>query len=123
MNIKRALRFWWQRRTRGWDDSDTWDLDHTLARWLAPRLRRFREIMADKNEVAGIPGSYLEFDATGCHVTNEEGALKAWWADLDKMIDALERYDRFDVEETAEDGRMIEDGVQLLAKHFRDLWW
>ncbi len=40
----RAVRFWWQRRTRGWDDSVTWNLDQQLAAWLAPRLRRFREL-------------------------------------------------------------------------------
>ncbi len=42
--LKRGLRFLWQRLTRGWDDSETWGLDATAARWLLPRLIRFREL-------------------------------------------------------------------------------
>lgn len=40
----RWLKFWWQRRTRGWDDSETWNLDAEIARFALPRLRRFREL-------------------------------------------------------------------------------
>lgn len=39
----RSLRYWWQRRTRGWDDSDLWDLAETTAKFMLPRLRRFVE--------------------------------------------------------------------------------
>ena len=42
--FKRSLRFWWQRGTRGWDDSETWGLDGTLARFILPRLQRFKEV-------------------------------------------------------------------------------
>ncbi len=67
----RALRFWWQRRTRGWDDSVTWNLDQQLVVWLAPRLRRFKEL----ND--GFP----------------PGSTPASWdAELDEMIWAAEWY-------------------------------
>lgn len=36
--------FWWQRRTRGWDDSETWNLDRSLAELILPRLKRFVEL-------------------------------------------------------------------------------
>lgn len=42
--LPRSLRYWWQRRTRGWDDSELWSLDCTIARFALPRLRRFAEI-------------------------------------------------------------------------------
>lgn len=42
-SIPRAIRFWFQRRTRGWDDSDLWSLDAATARFMLPRLRRFRQ--------------------------------------------------------------------------------
>ena len=42
--IKHSCKLWFQRRIRGWDDSDTYDLDHTFFEWLRPRLKRFIEI-------------------------------------------------------------------------------
>lgn len=42
--LKRDLRFWWQRRTRGWDDSDCWNIDATVAEFMIPRLERFKDI-------------------------------------------------------------------------------
>jgi hypothetical protein len=38
-----ALRMWWQRRTRGFDDSELWSLDHTIARFTLPRFKAFRK--------------------------------------------------------------------------------
>ena len=42
--LKRKVRFFFQRLIRGWDDSDTWDLQDTFYRWLLPRLKRFSEV-------------------------------------------------------------------------------
>ena len=70
---EKSWRWWrhfWQRRYRGFDDSVTWNLDVEMARWLLPRLRRFREI-------------------TICHpVTLTE---KQWDKYLDEMMFALEK--------------------------------
>lgn len=41
---RRFWRFLWQRVTQGWDDSDTWNLDYTVAKFMLPRLRRFIEL-------------------------------------------------------------------------------
>lgn len=37
MNIKRIMKFFYQRITRGWDDSETWDLDTEFYKWIYPR--------------------------------------------------------------------------------------
>ena len=42
--LKRKVRFFFQRLIRGFDDSDTWDLEDVFYRWLLPRLKRFSEI-------------------------------------------------------------------------------
>lgn len=39
----RRLKHLWQRLTRGFPDSDLWSLDCTIARFVLPRLRRFRK--------------------------------------------------------------------------------
>ena len=48
--IKRAIKHWWQRRTRGWDDSDTYSLDITIAKFALPRFKRLREIQKERHE-------------------------------------------------------------------------
>lgn len=42
--LGRKVRFFIQRCNRGFDDSETWDLEDTFYRWLLPRLRRFKEV-------------------------------------------------------------------------------
>lgn len=38
------IRFFMQRRIRGFDDSETWALDDTFYQWILPRLKRFKEL-------------------------------------------------------------------------------
>lgn len=42
--IKRKLLFLYQRLTRGFDDSETWSLDYTIAQFVLPRFRRYRQV-------------------------------------------------------------------------------
>jgi len=108
---ERYWRWWrhfWQRRYRGFDDSVTWNLDVEMARWLLPRLRRFREV-------------------TICH----PGTLteKQWDKYLDEMMFALEKAaDHFQendlsMDEMKKNQARIDNGLKLLGKYFQDLWW
>jgi hypothetical protein len=40
---KRHFRWWWQRRTQGFDDRELWNLDYTTLKFLYPRLKAFRD--------------------------------------------------------------------------------
>ena len=42
--VNRAFKFYWQRLTRGWDDSETWDLNVTISKFILPRLLRLQEV-------------------------------------------------------------------------------
>lgn len=105
--VKRALKYWWQRRARGWDDSDTWSLDHTIARFTLPRLKRFRELNN------GFPGG-----------GDPPMTMERWQGLLDDMIYAMEicaddeRW--FDNDN---DWKRVERGWEAFGRHFRDLWW
>src|SRR5688572_28721580 len=50
VDIIRPIQFFWQRMTRGFDDSCTWSLDCHLAELILPRLKLFR-----KQEFRGAP--------------------------------------------------------------------
>jgi hypothetical protein len=100
----RSIRYWWQRLTRGWDDSETWSLDHTFAHFALPRLRRFKEI------TIGCPAE----------LTEEE------WKDIiQEMIDAFDFFAnrQFTIEPTEEEWARANEGMRLFAKWYNYLWW
>jgi hypothetical protein len=89
------VRAFIQRGRRGWADSDTWNLDSYLVRWLPDALRYL------KQHTHGIPNemfeeSELERHAAGEMATKEEVARAEarWNATLDKMIEGFEAYAR-----------------------------
>ena len=123
---KGKLHRFWQRMTRGWDDSELWSLDYTMAHWLLPRLREFKKqchgmpirLPVEVDPEDGIPSA----------LTEEE-----WNKILDKMIIAFEFI--------ADDGnrimagasedackreierdKKIEEGIALFGLYFRALW-
>lgn len=96
---KRDIRFFIQRRRKGWDDSDTWNLNYVIVRFVLPRLKRFREISA----------------AYPYQLTPEE-----WDTILEKMIIAFQALDEDDGDI---DWEMVEEGLDLFRQYFMDLWW
>lgn len=121
VNIRRTVRYAWQRLTRGWDDSDMWSLDCSLAKLIAPRLRRFRDL--DGGVFGGIPASYCDTGSDGMPVATE-AARNRYRADLDKMIAAFEfaaSKERWD-EHRPEVYARHDEGIKLFAEHFWSLW-
>lgn len=103
---RRALKLFWQKKTRGWSDEDTWSLDFTIAKFVYPRLKRFKELHC-------------------CHpiqLTEQE-----WNLILDKMIAAFEILsDDFKCNmygSNPEEVEIVNDGLEMFAKWYSDLWW
>ena len=46
-------RTWWDRRTKGFDESETWSLDYSLSKLIAPRIEMFM-----KFSDFGIPNKF-----------------------------------------------------------------
>jgi hypothetical protein len=82
-NIPGSLRRIWQNLTKGWNDSDLWSLDHTVAVYMLPRLKRFKEILH------GHPNFYTD-PANPTEEENFEDGMKKWKEIIDKMIYAFE---------------------------------
>jgi hypothetical protein len=101
--FKRSVKFWWQRRVRGWDDSDTWSLDYSLPKVILPRLKRFKKLKI------GVP---------------EELSVQEWNSILDKMIAAFEfagSEKRWLSEHKEYENH--QEGLDLFAKYYWNLWW
>ena len=41
--IKRNIKFWFQRRIRGWSDDETWNLDCEFIKWVNSRFKKYKE--------------------------------------------------------------------------------
>jgi hypothetical protein len=94
-----------QRRTRGFDDTETWALDAVIAKFLIPRLKRFKE---------------LHF----CHPP--QISMEQWDEILQKMIDGFEesltRDDLTEKRGREWDSTKVEEGLKLFAEWYHDLW-
>jgi hypothetical protein len=106
MNIKRSLKYFYQRLTRGWDDSDTWSLDVTIAKFALPRLKRLKEIQH------GHPSDFTEQD---------------WDKALDEMIWAMEYITKqwdldLSMEQWQDNEKRCSAGCILFGMYFRALW-
>lgn len=89
----RCFRRLFQRWKYGFDDSDMWNLDFTIAELIASRLKMFRK----RNE---------------CHPSSM--TFEEWNGILDKMIYGFENYD-----EASDESK---EAFELLSKHYMHLW-
>ena len=96
---KREFVYYWQRLTRGWDDSELWNLDNTISEFVLPRLKRFKAYQ----------------DCHPSYMTEEE-----WDQNLDKMILAFEN--NLEDFPTKEQDKQAEEGLALFAKYYVHLW-
>jgi len=82
-------------------NSDTWNLDVTMAEFILPRIVRYRKIC----------------DGHPSYMSQEE-----WWSILDKIIKAMRLIiDNFEHGNCNKND--IKEGCCLLGNHFTELWW
>lgn len=99
------IKMWWQRRTRGFDDTELWDLDDTIARFVLPRLKAFR------NYTKGYPQDFSSFEE--------------WQAAIDKMIRAHEikilEQEMF-IDDNEKLVKEMKEGYNLYFEYHSHLW-
>lgn len=107
VNREQFSKFEAQRRERGFDDSETWNLDMTIAKFILPRLIVFRQLNN------GMPQEHTE---------------ESYNAVLDEIIEGLtykaneDEYDLSPEEELVHFNK-ITKAFELLSKHIHGLWW
>ena len=89
-----------QRLERGFDDSEMWNLDTTIAKFIYPRLKRFSE------NIIGIP----------CGMTED-----IWQTTLDSMVKAFELIVNGESDEK-ENQEIISKGLDNFRNYFFQLW-
>lgn len=95
-----------QRVELGFDARELWDLDLTMAIYIYPRIKYFRD-------------HYAEMWYSGKLNNNEE-----WLNILDKILLAFKIIIMsYKIDDIEYDYKKIEEGLILFAKHFNDFWW
>jgi len=103
MKLPRKVKHAYQKVTRGFSDGETYSLDQTIAKFVLPRLQRFKEVNN------GFPYG----------MTAEE-----WDVILDDMIYAMQVHAKglWDASDDT-NWECVERGLLNFGKHFRQLWW
>lgn len=106
---ERTLKLLKQQQTEGFNDSQLWNLDATIAKHLLPKMiARFKDIT----------------NSHPADLTAEEWdnvlAKLIWYAD--QVVDDNGWYPRYSREDTRKYLDDMEECAELFAKYFRDLW-
>lgn len=102
---KRERSYAKQRIKRGFDDSELWSLDCTIAQFILPRLIEF------KKQTEGYPA----------HMAGES----EWHENLEKMILAFKLVvdgKLIVTHETSIRFKKFDEGISLFKDHFLNLW-
>lgn len=103
---EREVQFELQRKTYGFSDDETWSLDLTIAKFILPRLKRFRQIDS------GVPSDLTE---------------EQWHEILDKIIITFDMIVANDSTPTLfcdkEKMKIVDEGLDLFREWFFSLWW
>lgn len=92
-----------QRLERGFDTSETWNLDATIARFVYPRLKVFIE---DVNRIGTYPANMT---------------FSEWVNILEDMLKGFELLMSDEIK-TDDEEKVIEKSLDLFRKHFFSLW-
>ena len=81
--LDRKIKWFYQRRVRGFDDMELWNLNFALSRHILPRLKAFRNLPLN-----GYPSNLISEDNI-CEYTDERD-FEIWLSILDKLILAFQ---------------------------------
>lgn len=138
---RREITFFWQRRTRGFDDSELWSLDHTFIKYMLPRLKAFRNLRNGAGPM-GFPAGIIEDFGIGKLEQSEDGwseynndisiaGYNKWLEVIDKMIWSMEHWVKtegmpeFNEETNSFDQSLHNkymEGMDLFHIYFHALW-
>jgi hypothetical protein len=98
-----------QRFENGFDDTETWHIDRTMALFIIPRLKRFVEVNN------GIP--------TGETVESYDEKLIFIITAFENYYATNKYYESTDIEERKKLSDDVRTAVDYLSKLWFDLWW
>jgi hypothetical protein len=126
--IKQAIKWWFQRRTRGFDDSDMWGLDYSLAKLILPRLQVFYKRAQDPRIISGYPIDLDPCYPSECNQNHDPNvAYKNWLKILKDMCYSFESIileeECFEYDAQRQtDWVRLQRGLNYFSTYYRNLW-
>lgn len=108
-NDQRLKEFQKQRFEKGFDDTEIWNLDYVIAKFIAPKLKRFLE---KSQKIQSPENLWLSLE--------EKEEIKKYYNDLNRLIEFFENYEISWINNEKE--QYINEMITLFAKHFTSLW-
>lgn len=111
--LYRPFFFFYQRITRGFDDSDLWNLDHTISKFILPRLIAFKDYQN------GWPGNFQQENES-----DEETSIR-WQSVIDDIIffhQAIVDGDKYGFYDEPDKKLRYDDGKEYFIKYYENLW-
>lgn len=108
--IKRNIKFWFQRRTRGWSDDETWNLDYEFIKWINSRFKKYKELsIADMtfNKFKYKKKRYTQLELIDKEIELTDNILKNYWV----------YEDGFDKKE------IVDEIFDIFKLIFWTMWW
>lgn len=103
----------------GFRYEQTWELDAEIAKFVLPRLAYLRD------NHCGYPADLVPHDELGNRLNSEDNGDEKWTNILNDMCVAFEliiKDEYKDMAEYEEQQKIIEKGINLFAKFYRNLW-
>ena len=108
--LKRSIKYWFQRRTRGWSDDETWNLDYEFIKWVNSRFKKYKE---EAGKIVDL--EFHKFEYEGKEYTQLEL--------IDKVIKLSNEY--IDTNLLFEDklGSIKDEIFDIFKLIFWTMWW
>ena len=114
-SLKRNIKYWFQRRTKGWSDDETWNLDWEFFKWVNSR---FKQYIKDANEIVDL--EFYKFKSKGKEYTQLE-LINRVIKLTHRLID--EDYFMDKLEEAEEITKMKDEVLDIFKLIFFWMWW
>jgi len=111
----RNIKYWFQRRTRGWSDDVTWDLNNHFIEDMNVKLKKYRELAGEKVD--------LEF-----HTFEYKGKTYTQLELINKLIDLTDELIDLDIntwdgEDAGQVQKDIDEVFNIMKLVVYSLWW
>lgn len=113
--IKRNVKYWLQRRTRGWDDTELWNLDYIFIEWINTRFKVYKK-------QTKVDLTYHKFKYKGKSYTQGE-LIDEIIRISDILVNEDFYFDTIFGSVPKEDGKLYDELLDMFSLVIRCMWW
>ena len=113
--VKRDIKYWLQRRIRGWSDDETWNLDYEFIKWVNSRFKKYKEKASKIVDLEFHRFEYESKEYTQLELINRIIKL------TNKLID--EDYFMGKLEEAEEITKAKDEVFDIFKLIYGVMWW